>query len=177
MEEQTEKHTTRNELADYLETWATQLRTGNLLAAGEALPVPDDLEVRFHFKQKKGQVRWKLEWRWLLPVGAAEPVPHVVIQERSRFKQVKKDLAVSFKHVKRAAQQGISPDDEGLQRLVASSHALVAMAEPEWEAAAKEYQSHLDNLMRAVQKGDRESVLHEIQDLENRMVVCHREYK
>jgi XXXCH domain-containing protein len=177
MEEQIEGNVTREALAEVLEKWATQLRSGQITADGQAHQIPDDLEVRIQVRQKKGEVRCKFEWRWPLAASAAEAARPEAAQWQSQFKRVKKDLAVSFKQLKRSAAQRLSPDDVALQQFDENSRALVALAEPGWQQAAQEYLGHLENLLRAVRLGEQNSVLHEIEDLEQRMVACHREFR
>jgi XXXCH domain-containing protein len=177
MEEQIEGNVTREALAEVLEKWAMQLRSGQVAAGGQAQQIPDDLEVKIQVRQKKGEARCKLEWRWPLLTDASEPAQHEALRRETQFKRVKKDLAVSFKQLKRSVPQGISSNDPALQQFVENSRALVALAEPEWQQAAQEYLGHLENLLRAVRLGEQSSVLHEIEDLEQRMVACHREFR
>jgi len=177
MEEQIEGHLTGEALAEVLEKWAMQLRSGQVTAGGQTHSLPAELEVKIQVRQKKGEVRCKLEWRWPLLTGAGEPAQPEAPGWQTQFKRVKKDLAVSFKQLKRSAPQGIPPNDPALTQFVDNSRALVALAEPEWQQAAREYLGHLENLLRAVQQGDQDSIVHEIEDLANRMVACHREFR
>jgi XXXCH domain-containing protein len=168
----------RNELADYLEDVAAQLRKGNLPFGSESLEVPDDFEARLSLKEKKHALSCKLEWRWAVPEGRALPGFHAEPGPvPSSFRQVKKDLARAFRAVKLAVNQGDTPDERLLAEFERLSRSFADRAEPEWERAAQEYLGHMENLFRSVRDGRKEAAIHEIQDLQGRMVSCHRDYK
>jgi XXXCH domain-containing protein len=168
----------REELVDFLEDFASQLRKGSLPFGAESLEIPEDLEVRLSLKEKKHGVAFKLEWRWAMPEGPkvsespgeAGPLP-------SSFKQLKKNLARAFRAVKQAVNDGDAPDEELLADFEGLSRSFAAHAEPEWERAAREYLGHMENLFRSIRDGRKEAAIHEIRDLQTRMVACHREYK
>ena len=54
----------RLELADYLTNLGEQLRQGAFSAQGRHWTVPDNLNVRIEFKEKKGHLGAKLSWSW-----------------------------------------------------------------------------------------------------------------
>ena len=62
MGDKTEKKFGRLELADYLETLGRQLRNGTLEADGRTWTVPENIETRIQFKEKKGRIVTKLGW-------------------------------------------------------------------------------------------------------------------
>ncbi len=168
----------RDGLADYLENLASHLRKGNIPFGSELLEVPESLEVKLSLKDKKHSVAYRLEWRWAAPEGRewtespreAGPLP-------SSFKQLKKDLARAFRAVKLAVHQGDLPDERLLAEFDRLSRAFAAHAEPEWDRAAREYLDHMENLFRSIRDGRKEAAIHEIRDLQTRMVACHRDYK
>ena len=177
MEEKLEKTCTREEMADTLERLAAQLRSGSTEIEQQVRQVPENLEMKLHAKEKKGRVRYKVEWNWSALEDYDEAARGQLLEQRQSFKQVKKDLAVAFKQLKRALPETVSPDDAVVQEFMVSTRAFVALAEPEWRQPAEEFMGHLENLLRALESGQRESVLHEMTDLENRMVACHREFR
>ena len=64
MGEKEEQTMSRLELADYLTNLSEQLRQGALAVQGRHWTVPDDLDVRMEFKEKKGHLGAKLSWSW-----------------------------------------------------------------------------------------------------------------
>jgi amphi-Trp domain-containing protein len=62
--EKDEQQMSREGLADYLKNLSEELRRGALAAQGRHWTVPDDLEVRMEFKEKKGRLVAKLSWSW-----------------------------------------------------------------------------------------------------------------
>jgi XXXCH domain-containing protein len=177
MDENEDKIYPRNDLADLLEKLANQLRSGSIRVGAEYHRVPDNLEVRLRLKEKKDEMSCKLEWRWSLSRESEEAIQDVRAPRRVRFKEVKKNLARSFKELKKAAERGLLPDEKILGEFLMHSRAFLDLAEPAWEQAAREYADHLENLLRTVSEGFKESVRHELNDLQNRMVACHKEFR
>jgi XXXCH domain-containing protein len=177
MSEKLGKTCTRWALADRLEQLARQLRSGKLELDEYSGEIPESLEMEFHVREKKAQIRCKLEFRWSSLGGYAGAEQHEIRQWQNSFKQVKKPLAQSFKQLKKNAQGQLTAEDPSLQAFVAASRAFAAVAAPEWPEAIQEYLAHLENLMRATEKQEQESILHELQDLENNMISCHRELR
>ncbi len=177
MSEKLEKTYTRTEMADRLEHLSQQIRSGKLELDEYSGTIPEALGLKLHLKEKKGEMRCKLELRWSTLAGYDEAERHEVQQWQTSFKQIKKELARSFKELKRAAQGEMRSDHASLQAFVASSRAFAAIAAPQWPEATQAYLSHVDNLLRAVDSRLQESILHELQDLENDMVSCHRELR
>ena len=64
MGERDEQNMSRLELADYLINLGEQLRQGAFSAQGRHWTVPDNLNVRMEFKEKKGHLGAKLSWSW-----------------------------------------------------------------------------------------------------------------
>jgi XXXCH domain-containing protein len=177
MERKITEPRTRQELADYLEELAAQLRRGNLLFGSEMLQAPEDFEVKMTLKEKKHHAACKLEWRWTSSEDRKKhETPAESALKPTHFKQIKKELARSFRALKQAVNGDMTPDAALLSQFDSLSRAFVAQAQPEWERAAREYLGHMENLFRSIREGRKEAVLHEIQDLQNRMVACHKEY-
>lgn len=167
----------RQELADYFDELAAHVRKGSFPFGSGALQVPENLEVKLTLKEKKHHVACKLEWRWADPeAGKRREEPGEAGVLPSNFKQIKKSLARSFRALKQAVNQGGLPDDPLLAEFETLSRAFVALAQPEWERAAREYLGHMENLFGAIRDGRREAITHEIQDLQNRMMACHKEF-
>jgi XXXCH domain-containing protein len=177
MGEKNEQTLTRLELADYLQNLSEQLRQGALSTHGRQWTVPDNLDVRMEFKEKKGYLVAKLSWSW----STLGDYDHTSREEVGRYqesmKTVKKRMGASFKALQQAVGQGAIPDDQTLADFVAASQAFAAMAEPDWQVAMQEYLDHLANLQHAVANRQQEVMLHELRDLQACMSSCHREFK
>ena len=169
---------TRHELANHLEDMAAQLRLGSIPFGSETLEVPENIEVRSSIKEKRHAVAYKLEWRWAPPEGSRVTASQSDVGRLpSSFKQVKKDLARAFRAIKQAVSEGLTPDDRLLSEFDSLSRAFAAQADPEWERAAREYLGHMENLFRSIRDGRHEAAVHEIHDLQTRMVACHKELR
>jgi len=177
MGERDEQTMSRLELADYLTRLGEQLRQGAFSAQGRHWTVPDNLNVRMEFKEKKGHLGAKLSWSWSTLTDYDPASRHEVGRWQDDMKTVKKRLGAAFKALQQAVSQDAWPDDRTLEDFVASSRAFAAMAEPDWETAMQEYLDHLANLEHAVANRQQEVMLHELRDLQNCMATCHREFK
>jgi XXXCH domain-containing protein len=177
MGEKDEQTMSRLELADYLTNLGEQLRQGAFSAQGRHWTVPDNLNVRMEFKEKKGHLGAKLSWSWSTLSDYDQAAREEVSRGQDSMKTVKKRLGADFKALQQAVNQGGFPDARTLGNFVASSRAFAAMAEPDWETAMQEYLDHLANLEHAVANRQQEVMLHELRDLQARMSSCHREFK
>ncbi len=177
MGEKAEQTMSRLELADYLANLGEQLRQGVFSAQGRHWTVPDDLNVRMEFKEKKGHLGAKLSWSWSTLGDYDGAAREEVSRGQDSLKSVKKRLGAGFKALQQAVSQGAFPDDWTLEDFVASSRAFAGMAEPDWETAMQEYLDHLANLQHAVANRQQEVMLHELRDLQACMSSCHREFK
>jgi XXXCH domain-containing protein len=177
MGEKDEQTWTRLKLADYLKDLSEQLRRGTLSAHGRDWTVPDNLDVRMEFKEKKGYLAAKLGWSWSTLHDYDRTAREEVSRWQDSMKTVKKRLGADFKALQQAAGQGAFPDDRTLNNFAESSRAFAAMAEPEWGPAMQEYLDHLANLEHAVAARQQEVMLHELRDLQACMSSCHREFK
>ena len=177
MGEKDEQTMSRLELADYLKNLSEELRRGALEAQGRHWTVPDDLDVRMEFKEKKGRLVAKLRWSWSTLGDYDGAAREEVSRGQESMKTVKKRLGAGFKALQQAVGQGAFPDDRTLEDFVESSRAFAAMAEPDWATAMQEYLDHLANLEHAVANRQQEVMLHELRDLQACMSSCHREFK
>jgi XXXCH domain-containing protein len=177
MGEKDEQTMSRLELADQLHHLSEALRRGAMEVRGRSWTVPDEVEIRREFKEKKGRLVAKLSWSWSTLRDYDRPARDEVSRWQDSIKTVKKRLAASFKKLQRAVSQGAFPDEATLNDFVNSSQALAAMAEPDWQGAMQEYLDHLANLQHAVANRQPEVMLHELRDLQNCMASCHREFK
>ena len=181
MDKKVERTFARLELADYLATLSEQLRRRRLEAQGRTWPVPEEVGVKFHLKEEEGCLVGKLSWRWSLKgdrqvVPEAKRAPAAPGAEVS-FKAVKAGLAAGFKEIRRLAGQGLFPDEQMLNEFGENSRRLAAMASPEWRQAMEDYLAHLENLEGAVSRRDLPATRHELENLQNSMAACHREFK
>ena len=177
MGEKDEPTMSRLELADYLTSLGEQLRQGAFSVQGRHWTVPDDLNVRMEFKEKKGHLGAKLSWSWSTLKDYDPASRKEVNRWQGDLKTVKKRLGAGFKALQQAVSQGAFPDDRTLGDFAASSRAFAAIAEPDWANAMQEYLDHLANLEHAVANRQQEVMLHELRDLQNCMAACHREFK
>jgi XXXCH domain-containing protein len=168
----------RDDLANYLENLASHIRRGSVPVGSELIKVPEDLEMKLSIKNRKHSVACRLECRWVVPEGCSRTeFQSEGDQLPSDFKKNKKDLARTFRAVKLTVMQGDPPDERLLAEFERLSRAFAAHAEPEWEPAVRDYLGHMENHFRSIRDGRKEASIHEIQDLQTRMVTCHRDYK
>ncbi len=177
MGEKNEQTLSRLELADYLKNLSEELRRGAMEAQGRHWTVPDELDVRVEFKEKKGRLNAKLSWSWSTLGDYDGAARHEVRRWQDDLQTVKKRLGAAFKALQQMADRGAFPDDRTLRDFVESSRAFAAMAEPDWANAMQEYLDHLAILTHAVANHQQEVMLHELRDLQNCMSSCHREFK
>jgi XXXCH domain-containing protein len=148
-----------------------------MAAQGRHWTVPDELDVRMEFKEKKGHLVAKLSWAWSTLGDYDGAAREEVSRWQDSMKSVKKRLGANFKALQQAVSQGAFPDDRTLREFAESSRAFAAMAEPDWAQTMQEYLDHLANLEHAVDMRQPEVMLHELRDLQNCMNSCHREFK
>ncbi|UCD82868.1 MAG: GAK system XXXCH domain-containing protein [Desulfobacterales bacterium] len=177
MEKKIEKKFSRLELAGHLEKIAVQLRSGTFEADGRQWTIPDAFEAKIKHKEKKGRIETKLKWRWSTLSDYAPSAREAVTRWQESFKRIKKRLAKEFKALQSAVAEGNFPADDALAEFVRDSKRMAEFAEPEWQNAMNEYLDHLANLQRAVNQKQLEVIEHELRDLSNRWMACHRDFK
>jgi XXXCH domain-containing protein len=171
------KEMQRQKLAEYLEGLAAQLRAGKLEADGRRWSVPDKLQAKISHKEEKGRIDAKIKWHWSTLEEYEDPAREQVIAWQDSWKALKKRLTLSFKAIEKTVVEGKMPGDDALALFISRSREMVKFAEPEWQAAIDEYIDHLGTLKHAVREGQFEVVQHEMRDLRNRMMQCHRDFK
>ena len=167
----------RQELADYLEEMATALRKGEFEAAAHRWSIPDKLQAKISHKEKKGRIDTKIKWRWSTLEQYEEGARQEVMAWKDSWEAVKKRVSRSFKVVEKTVAGGKMPAADSLAEFINESREMAKFAEPEWQVAMDEYIDHLGTLKQAVEQDQFEIVQHEIRDLKNRMVQCHRDFK
>jgi XXXCH domain-containing protein len=177
MKNKLKKEMQRQELADYLERVAAQLRGGNFEAGGRRWSVPDKLQAKISHKEKKGRIDTKIKWRWSTLHEYEDAAREEVIAWEASWKALKKRLSQCFKAIEKNVADGKMPDADALALFISQSREMVKFSEPEWQAAMDEYIDHLGTLKHAIQEDQLEVVQHEIRDLRNRMMQCHRDFK
>ncbi|MCL6620751.1 MAG: GAK system XXXCH domain-containing protein [Syntrophobacterales bacterium] len=180
------RHFGLDELADYLEGLARQLKSRSLTVAGERFSLSGDLEGKVELWAADGRFGLKLKARWSRgPVPGRPPRPHGPVprpgiappQAPARgFKEIKKRLGRVFGQLKKAAAQGELPPAALVGEFLTLSRDSARFAEPRWEPQMQEFLDHADNLERACAHGHLELFAHELRDLESRMRTCHEEF-
>ena len=64
MKDYIEKNISRKELATHLEELARRIRGGRFLSGNKTWTVPDQIDTKIRFKEKKGRFEAKLKFRW-----------------------------------------------------------------------------------------------------------------
>jgi XXXCH domain-containing protein len=167
----------RLELADYLQSLSEQLRRGSLESEGRQWKVPEEVWSEIKLKEKKGYIKAKISLSWSTEQEYDQATKEDLDKWKGSMKAVKKRLAASYKAIYQMAEQGKFPEQQTLAEFIESSKALGQLADPDWQEAMQVYLDHLANLQRAVEKQDFETMFHELRDLKNCMVDCHREMK
>jgi XXXCH domain-containing protein len=69
------------------------------------------------------------------------------------------------------------PQEATVQQYLDLSQEFARYADPASAAEMQEYLDHTENLRLAFQNRQFEMFQHELRDLQNRMKICHREFK
>lgn len=64
MKSKSEKTLRRDELADFLEQLARDLRQGSVSVGDKTWKVADRVAIKTSFREKKGRFTTKLKWHW-----------------------------------------------------------------------------------------------------------------
>ena len=165
------------ELARHLEDLAQRLRQGE---RAEDIKLSPGVEAYVHLKEKKGRHAAKVSLKWVAPAYSSPdqvPCKDEGLKQLGSFKEIKKRLAAVLKELQKTAGQGNFPEEERLQELDTLSREFHRFAEPEWQAEMEIYLEHVANLELAWKSKQLEMFQHELRDLQNQMVACHREHK
>lgn len=177
MKETIDKELTRDELAEHLVALADQLKKGGLTMEKRTWTVPDSLLVRIKVKEKKGRISYRLSCQWSTLGDYDTAERDKVDQWKLSLKSVKKELSTAFNKLNQDVKTSGLPSERTVKQLTDSSVAMKQLADPEWSDAMDIYMDHLENLNHAAESGQKEVVLHEVNDLRNCMRSCHKEFK
>jgi XXXCH domain-containing protein len=165
MEDKVKRGLPRQELADYLENLAQQLRSGSFEVEGKPWGVPDRLDTKIEIQEKKGCVNAKVRFRWSVLDEYDEKTRSRMIRRQQDFKDIKNQLAEVLSELMGLAQLWVLPAESKVMRFVELSREFAKFADPDWETEMKEYLDHVDNLHTALKKGQMEMFLHVLSDL------------
>jgi XXXCH domain-containing protein len=175
MEDKVERDFQRQELADYLENLAQQLRTGSFKVEGKPWGVPERLNTKIEIQEKKGCINAKVRFRWSVLDEYDEKTRARMVRRQQDFKDLKNQLAEVFSELMGLAKLWVMPAESKVMRLVELSGEFAKFADPDWETEMKEYLDLVDNLYDALKKGQMEMFLHVLSDLRTLVRTCHRE--
>jgi len=170
---QMEKQYEREHLAELLESLAAELRKGSVEIDGQVFHAPQLVETRIKVAERKGTVRFHLKWGWSTLRDYSESERKKVEQWRASFNELKKALSHTFDELCDAVNRNVLPGAQTVKEFLDQCNAFAAMADPDWRDAVKEFLDHAENLFRTVEKGDRQAISHELDDLRRRMTGCH----
>jgi XXXCH domain-containing protein len=177
MEKKKKACLSRLELANYLQSLSEQLSRGSLESEGRQWTVPEEVWSEVKLEEKKGFIKAKISFSWSTEQEYDQAALQDLKKWQGSLKAVKKRLAASFKAIHQAAEQGRFPDQPTLAEFINSSRALEQLADPAWQEAMQVYLDHLASLQRAMENQEFPALYHELRNLENCMVDCHREFK
>ena len=175
MEDKIERGFLRQELADYLESLAQQLRDGSFEVEGRQRGVPEHLDTKIEIKERKGCVNAKLRFRWSVMDEYDEKTRAQMTRQQTEFKELKNQLAEVFSELLDLAKMWVLPPESKVMRFMELSREFAGFADPDWESEMQEYLDHLDNLYLALQNKQLEMFQHELRDLKILVKACHRE--
>lgn len=175
MEDKIERGFLRQELADYLEKLAQQLRNGSLEVEGKPWQVPERLDTKIEIKEKKGCINAKVRFRWSVLDEYDEKTRARMIRRQTDFKDLKNQLAEVFSELLGLAQLWVLPAESKVMRFIELSREFAKFADPDWESEMKEYLEQVNNLHLALKKGELEMFLHELRNLKALVKSCHRD--
>jgi XXXCH domain-containing protein len=175
MEDKVKRGLPRQELADYLEKLAQQLRRGSFEVEGKPWNVPERLDTKIEVQEKKGCVNAKVRFRWSVLDEYDEKTRSRMVRRQQDFKDLKDQLTEAFSELLGLAQLWVLPAESKVMRFVELSKELNSFADPDWETEMKEYLDLVNNLHDALKKGQMEMFLHVLSDLKGLIRTCHRE--
>ena len=165
----------REELADFLENLAQQLRSCSFEVEGTQRGVPEQLDTKIEIKEKKGCVNAKVRFRWSVLDEYDEKTRAKMLRRQRDFKEVKNQLAEVFSELLNLAQLWVLPAESKVMRFVELSKEFSGFADPDWESEYQEYMSHVDNLYSAVKDRNLDVFERELRDLKVLVKSCHWE--
>ena len=177
MKEYIEKTLNRKELAKHFEELARWIREGRFSSANREWSVPDEIDTKIQFKEKKGRFEAKLKFRWSTLKDYDPGARKAVDDWQDSVKSIKKRMSGAYKNISRTLNNHQFPDEKDIEALVQSSQAFLRIVDSDMEDAMKEFMDHLDNLRQSKASGLLGVMEHEVRDIGSRMRNCHREFK
>lgn len=177
MEVKFERELQREELADYLNSLAAQIRQGELQLPGFVEKLPERGLAEILIKEKKGRLTAKLYLSFATLEHYDQPRRQTVEAVVESFKAVKKRLGASYANLKKTAATNTLPPPEALAEFLRDNQAFAQQADPEWQAEMDIYLDHVKNLEQAYTLGNLEMFIHELADIKISMARCHQEFK
>lgn len=175
MKNKIERGFSREELADYLENLAQQLRRGSFEVEGTHRGVPAQLLTKIELKEKKGCINAKVRFRWSVLDEYDDKTRAQMARRQKDFREVKNQLAEVFSELLELANLWVLPAESKVLRLVELSQELSGFTDPDWEGELQEYLNHVDNLYAAVKNRNLDAFERELRDLKVLVRACHRE--
>jgi XXXCH domain-containing protein len=175
MEDKIERDCLRQDLADYLENLARQLRIGAFEIEGERWGVPEQLNTKIEIKERMGCVQAHLLFRWPVASGYEHKRLEGRCRREHEFTDLKNQLAEVFSELLELAQMWLLPAESQVMRFMELSREFVLLADPDWENEITEYMLHAENLFFAVKNKQLEIFLHELRNLKVLVKTCHQE--
>jgi XXXCH domain-containing protein len=177
MEDKIEREFQRQELADYLENLARQVRSGAFQVQGTPRVVPERLSTKIELKDKKGYVTAKVRFRWAVLNEYDEKTRAKMERQREDFKDLKQQLAQVFAELLKSIDREAFPAESQVTHFLELSKEFSALTDPDWEGEMQEYLDHVENLHLALKNKQLEMFQHELRDLKVRVKACHQEYR
>lgn len=177
MEENIEKTLSRNELAKHFEEFARRIREGRFSSGNIIWSVPDKIDTKIRFKEKKGRFEAKLKFRWSTLKDYDSDARKAVDDWQDSIKSIKKRMSGAYKNISRTLENHKFPEEKDIEALVESSKVFLRLVDSDMEDAMKEFMDHLYNLKQAMASGLISVMEHEVRDIGSRMRNCHREFK
>jgi XXXCH domain-containing protein len=177
MEERIEKKLSRKELAKHFEELARRIREGRFSSGNRAWSVPDEIDTKIRFKEKKGRFEAKLKLRWSTLIDYDPGARKEMDDLQNSIKSIKKRMSAAYKNMSRSLKAHQFPEERDVEVLIESSQAFFRIADSDMEDAMKEFMDHLVNLKQASASRIMSVIEHEFRDIGRRMGHCHREFK
>ena len=175
MKNKIERGFLREELADYLENLAQQLRSSSFEVEGTQRGVPEQLDTKIEVKDKNGCINAKVRFRWSALDEYDEKTRAKMLRRRRDFKEVKNQLAEVFSELLNLAQLWVLPAESKVMRFVELSKEFSGFADPDWESDYQEYMGHVENLYSAVKDRNLDVFERELRDIKVLVKSCHWE--
>lgn len=175
MVEKIERRFLREELADYLENLAQQVRQSSFEVGGTQRGVPEHLDTKIEIKEKKGCINTKVRFRWSILDEYDEKTRAQMLRRQREFKEVKNQLAEVFSELLNLAQLWVLPPESKVLRFVELSEEFSGFSDPDWDSDLQEYMHHVNILHAAVKNRSLDEFERELRDLKVLVKACHRE--